>query len=165
MSQTKPLLCLLLLTLLIWVTVHNVSAKAPEKTSLEIQAVQTQTFDTTKPIAFAATLSVFQDLGYIIGSADLETGFITASSPTKTKRGAFQYLSNNQTKVTAFVEGFPNGKTKVRINLVNLREKQYGSGIVGKVDTIVEDPQAYETAFQKIQEAIFLRTPMTTDKE
>lgn len=50
------------------------------KTSLELQAIQAKEFETTKKIAFASVLSVFQDLGYIIGSADFDTGFITAKS-------------------------------------------------------------------------------------
>ena len=56
-------------------------APRPQLTSLEIQSIQSREFETAKPTAFAAVLSVFQDLGYIVESADKETGFITAKSP------------------------------------------------------------------------------------
>lgn len=39
-----------------------------QKTALEIQAIQSRSFETNIDIAFAATLSVFQDLGYIAKS-------------------------------------------------------------------------------------------------
>ena len=55
----------------------------PQKTSLEIQAIQARTFDADKKITFNSVMSVLQDLGYIIGSASFETGFITAVSPNK----------------------------------------------------------------------------------
>ena len=57
--------------------------QGPTKTPLELQSIQAKEFETSKKIAFAATLSVFQDLGYIVESASFETGLITAKSPTK----------------------------------------------------------------------------------
>ena len=39
-------------------------AYKPTKTSLELQAIQSTEFETSYKVAFAATLSVFQDLGY-----------------------------------------------------------------------------------------------------
>ena len=53
--------------------------EAPQtKTSLEIQAYQSKQFDVDKKTAFNSAMSVFQDLGYIVNSANLDTGFITA---------------------------------------------------------------------------------------
>jgi hypothetical protein len=43
------------------------------KTSLELQSIQSREFETTKKIAFASTLSVFQDLGYVIESSVPDT--------------------------------------------------------------------------------------------
>lgn len=77
----------------------------PQLAPLEIQAIQSREFETVKPTAFAAVLSVFQDLGYIVESADKDTGFITAKSPTS---GGFSLLTGqtlqSATKATAFVE-------------------------------------------------------------
>ena len=53
------------------------------KTALELQAIQSKDFQTSKKVAFASTLSVFQDLGYVVNSASIETGLINAKSPTQ----------------------------------------------------------------------------------
>ena len=52
----------------------------PQLTPLEVQSLQKRDLETNKEIAFASVVSVFQDLGYTIVSADKETGFITAES-------------------------------------------------------------------------------------
>jgi hypothetical protein len=46
----------------------------PAPTPLQIQAFQSHEFETQKRVAFGSVLSVFQDLGYIVQSADIETG-------------------------------------------------------------------------------------------
>ena len=46
------------------------------QSQMEIQAYQSHEFETTKRIAFDSTMSVLQDSGFIIESADFETGFI-----------------------------------------------------------------------------------------
>src|SRR6267142_5358085 len=77
---------------------------APQKTSLELQAFQSREFETTKKIAFASVLSVFQDFGYIISSAEIDTGFVTAKSPTQKGFVLFVGSTMKDTKATAFVE-------------------------------------------------------------
>jgi hypothetical protein len=129
--------------------------KAPEKTSLELQAIQSREFDTDKKTAFAAVLSVFQDLGYIIGDADLDTGFITAKSATTGKTG-FWSIKMTNSSATAFVEQLGK-RTKIRLNFVNSQEKSYGYGSKKVTETPLDDPATYEHAFAKIQEAIFIR--------
>jgi hypothetical protein len=58
----------------------------PQMTSLQIQSIQSRTFETSKRVAFDSTITVFQDLGYIINSAEYNTGFITSESPTKASK-------------------------------------------------------------------------------
>jgi len=129
----------------------------PTKTSLELQAFQSKEFETQKKIAFASTMSVFQDLGYSITSSDIETGYISAKSPTQNEVG-FGKMIMKDTKSTAFIEELRPGKTKVRLNFVNTEEWSgaYGSKLVQ--DNPIEDPTIYNNAFTKIQEAIFIRT-------
>lgn len=129
----------------------------PTKTSLELQAFQSKEFDTQKKIAFASTMSVFQDLGYSITSSDMETGYIAAKSPTQNEVG-FGKMIMKDTKSTAFIEELRPGKTKVRLSFVNTEEWSgaYGSKLVQ--DNPIEDPAVYNNAFIKIQEAIFIRT-------
>ena len=129
----------------------------PTKTSLELQAFQTKEYQSDKKIIFSSVLSVFQDLGYNIQSSELETGFISAKSPVQNETGFGKMIMKN-TKATAFKETFPSGKTKVRLNFVNKEEWSGAYGGRLEQDTPVEDPQIYNNAFQKINEAILIRT-------
>jgi hypothetical protein len=129
----------------------------PTKTSLEIQAIQAKQFETSKKVAFASVLSVFQDLGYVINSSEIETGFITAKSPTQSGMTLFNYVMTD-TKATAFIEEMQPGNTKVRLNFVNSEELSGGYGAKQMQETPIEDPAVYNNAFTKIQEAIFIRT-------
>ncbi len=147
---------ILLLAALVATVSGCVSGGASKKSSLELQAFQRKEFDTTKRIAFASTLSVFQDLGYIIKAADLETGLITASSPTKHTAFWGSHMSN--TDASAFIEEFGTGRTFVRVNFVQINESSSGYGMKSKSDKPIQDPNVYETCFQKIQEAIFIRS-------
>ncbi|HEU5071510.1 MAG TPA: hypothetical protein VFV96_13995 [Verrucomicrobiae bacterium] len=133
-----------------------VSGGAPQKNSLELQAFQRKEFSTSKKVAFAATVSVFQDLGYIIKAADFQTGLITASSPTKNVAFFGMHMSN--TEATAFVEEFGADRTFIRLNFVEQREDSSGYGMKSKSDKPIIDPKIYEACFQKIQEAVFIRT-------
>ena len=135
--------------------------KAAE-TPLQLQSFQAHEFETTKTIAFGSILSVFQDLGYIVGSADRETGFITATSPAGTKASFWDAMGGIQTsaqvKATAFVEELRPGFVNVRLNFVDATKK---SGIYGQqrdIDKPILDPKVYEKAFARVGDAIFIRT-------
>lgn len=128
----------------------------PQMTSLQIQAIQSREFETSKKIAFSATMSVLQDLGYIIISASMDTGFITGESPTSSDF----FSGNEKTRVTAFIEEMANGDTRIRLNFVVHSEvsQPNGGGVITR-DTAIYNPQPYQEAFNKLQEQIFIRTP------
>lgn len=134
--------------------------KAPE-TSLQLQSFQAQEFETTKATAFASVLSVFQDLGYIVSSADRETGFITATSPAGTKTSFWDAMGGVQTsgqiKATAFVEEIRPGFASVRLNFVDARHRSSLYGQQNDVDKPILDPKFYQSAFARIGDAIFVR--------
>lgn len=136
---------------------------------LEIQAIQKRDFETTKKIAFGSVVSVLQDLGYIIGNADFETGIITGNSPTaNTTSGAEIFLSalagatasssNSTTKVSAFVEEITPGRISIRLNFVvnSTRSSAYGQTTAS--DAPILDKKVYIEAFNKIENAIFVRS-------
>ena len=129
------------------------AAQAPElkKTSLELLAIQSREFETNKKIAFASVLSVFQDLGYIVNSADLGTGFITAKSPIKNDG----YMT--WTQATAFIEELKKGTIRIRLNFLETSESVSKKGKRDTWDTAIEDPVIYQNAFTRIQEGIFIR--------
>lgn len=131
----------------------------PTKTSMELQSFQKQDFETSKKVAFASVLSVFQDMGYILGNAEFETGLITAKSPTHEDMG-FRWNTMTDTKATAFVEELKPGIATVRLNFVTTIEKSGGYGMKAETEKPIEDPSIYANAFAKIKEAIFIRKAM-----
>lgn len=134
-----------------------VTTKGPQKTSIELQAFQAREFETTKQIAFAATMTVFQDLGYTIGSADVGTGFISAKSPTKQDFVLFVGQRMQAVKATAFIESMGEKRANIRLNFVNSTQTSSGYGMKGGHDLPIEDPSVYQETFVKIQKAIFVR--------
>jgi len=129
----------------------------PTKTSVELQAIQAKDYETTKEIAFASTMSTFQDLGYKVASADLATGFISAEGPTNEKFVIFVGQVMETLKATAFVESMGKGKAKIRLNFVNEMKSSSGYGMEGGNDVPVEEPKFYQDAFAKITKGIYLR--------
>ncbi len=135
----------------------------PTKSSLELQAIQMKEFDTTKNIAFASVLSVFLDLGYHINASDINTGYISAKSPTQNEAG-FGKMIMKDSKATAFIEELKPSKTTIRINFVNTEEWSGGGGRKLVQDTPIEDSTVYNNAFNKIREAIFIRSAVNGGK-
>jgi hypothetical protein len=139
-------------------------ATAPKvaPTSLQLQSFQSKEFETSKVIAFGSVLSVFQDLGYIVSSADKETGFITAASPAGNKTGFWEALggtsSSGQTKATAFVEDIRPGFASIRLNFVEAKHLSSMYGQTTDNDKPILEPKVYEAAFAKIGDAIFIRS-------
>ena len=137
------------------------SKRVPE-TPLQLQSFEAREFETSKTAAFGSVLTVFQDLGYIVASADKETGFITAASPSGTRTNFWEALGGVQTsghtKATAFVEEIRPGFVSVRLDFVNARRRSFFYGQTIDVDKQVLDPKAYEAAFARIGDAIFVRT-------
>jgi len=143
-------------------TLPAIPPKAASRTPLQLQSFEAREFETTKIAAFGSVLTVFQDLGYIVASADRETGFITAASAAGNKTSFWESLggiaTSGQTKATAFIEDMRPGFVSVRLNFVNARRRSFAYGQTNDVDSPVLDPKAYEAAFERIGDAIFVRT-------
>ncbi len=140
---------------------------ATPKSGLQLQAYQAQEFSTTKRIAFSATLSVFQDQGFIIDDGDFETGLITATGPAlETQNTVPDWISiilsgqsmatARHRRATAYVETMPSGAVRVRLNFVFTTQLAPASGSV--VIEPIEEPGTYQATFADIDKAIFLRT-------
>lgn len=131
----------------------------PQMTPLEIQSMQTRSFTASYNNTFASTMSVFQDLGYTVTNADKDTGLISAQSATD-NNVAFQIFTgstlNTQTAATAFIERL-KGKSVVRLNFVQKSKTSSGWGQTDARDTPILDVTIYQNAFERIENAIFLR--------
>lgn len=137
------------------------TVKDPVMSGLELQQLQTREYEASNVTVFASVLTVLQDSGYIVDSADRETGFITAKSPTDSKL-SYNLLwgfgkRNQSTMITAFVEPLGQSYTKVRLNFVAIDDNSSGYGIRSRVDTPIEDAEIYQNVFEKIDETIFIR--------
>ena len=129
-------------------------------TPLEIQSMQSRSYEHSKDIVFPSVMSVFQDLGYSINSADINTGLITAESAAdsnKMKKFWLGIAEVSQTKVNAFIEEI-GSETKVRINFVGTKKESSWYGQDDREDTQILSPEPYQNAFEKIESAIFIRS-------
>jgi hypothetical protein len=135
-----------------------VSTESTPQTSLEIQALQSKEFEAPKPMVFEATLSVLQDAGYIIESADVASGFITGKAPTRSNLDFWKGPMNKGGKVTAII--IPLGETHARVRLNFVASSQRKSVWNPSQDVINEtpvmDPELYQRVFAKIGETIFV---------
>jgi environmental stress-induced protein Ves len=143
-----------------------VSPPKATKTSLELQSIQAKNFEAPHPVVFKSTMSVLQDLGYIVKSASMDTGFITAESPTQQDQSGgavfaqiFAGVRTEQhTAVTASIEGMKEKLTRVRLNFVVRQKRSSAYGQSAADDAPIEDSKIYQNAFDKIGEAVFIRT-------
>lgn len=136
-------------------------AMPPPPTPLQIQSVQTREYEEDKQVVFASVMSVFQDLGYIVNSADLATGFITTEGLATGEIGILEWLLNtsqvSQTRATAFIEEVED-KTRVRLNFVQTWQESRGDGQASRRDRPILEAEVYENAFDRIENAIFVRS-------
>ena len=143
-------------------TIGCMQQQAPALTPLEIQSLQSREFETNKEVVFASVMTVFQDLGYVIQSADKDTGFITANSPTKSTGGFFANAGGSRqqthTKATAFIEQIREGLSKARLNFVRSTQTSTEQGLTSTNEKPLLDGLLYQNAFDRIGEAVFVRT-------
>lgn len=129
-------------------------------TPLEIQSLQTREYEHGKDILFPSVVSVFQDLGYTIKSGDLATGLITAEGTAKSDAASKFWLGVSkvsQTTATAFIEQI--GKiTKIRLSFVTSKQSSGWYGQSDRDDIAILDAEVYQNAFNRIEDAIFIRS-------
>jgi hypothetical protein len=105
-------------------------------------------------------MTVLQDAGYRIGSADRDTGLITGMASTSAHMVYSLWSGFGKSKktpiVSAYIESRGTG-SRVRLNFVMAKVKStiYGSG--AQDEEPILDPVTYQQAFEKINQAIFVR--------
>ena len=133
----------------------------PEPTPLELQTMQTREYAEDKQLVFSSVMSVFQDLGYTPTGADLETGFISAESAAQGGFNLLDLLIDDatvvQTRATAYIERIGDS-TRVRLSFVEIRSTSSVAGQADRRDVQVLDPMVYQNAFERIEQAVFVRS-------
>lgn len=147
------------ISILVLILVGCAGSPKVKQSNLEIQAYQTKEFETQKRTAFDATLSVLQDSGFIIDSADFETGFVTGTGTKNSDFNLFYGNVNRQTKMSAFIEQFSDVISKVRINIIQSAQRKSGWNKFQDVinEEGVRDPEVYNKLFNQIGETIFIK--------
>ena len=137
------------------------SAKQPEVSGLELQQIQARDLETSPQIAFPSVMTVLQDSGYRIQTADKDTGLITAMGSSSQKLTYNLWFGFGQKKkfpiVSAFIESRGSKYTRVRLNFVMSEGKSRNSFTD---ETPITDPAVYRDAFERIEKEIFTRTAM-----
>ena len=136
------------------------NSSAPEMTPLEIQSMQTRSFEYPKDIVFRSVVSVFQDLGYTLQGADLDTGLISAESAAESDSWFQAWTGSSKvehTRASAFVEQIGD-ETRVRLNFVEVEKTSSAWGRDDRNDTPVLEVGIYQNAFERIENAIFVRS-------
>jgi hypothetical protein len=160
-----------ILLIVIFASLAGGCASAPPaaKSGIELQAYQAKEFETTKRAAFSATMSVFQDLGFIIDDGDFDTGLITATGPTsRDEMGMSDLLAqvfagtdtrgSTHRRATAFVEKMPSGLVRIRLNFVDNLAVFPGAVQQSRP---VQDAAFYQATFERIDKAVFVRSATT----
>lgn len=139
--------------------------KTPEMTALQIQAMQSRDVDGSYKTVFASIMSVLQDAGYRIENADRDTGLVTGVGSSKGKLTYNLLTGFGKSKkspiVSAFAEEINANTTRVRLNFVMAKLKSNGYGSQMQDEEPVLDAAVYQDAFEKIDQAIFIRNSIT----
>ncbi|WP_346671563.1 hypothetical protein [Helicobacter pullorum] len=106
---------------------------------LELRSYQIKTYNHNKKTLAKASIAALQDLGFIIDSADLDVGAISAT----------KFAKNSSMQMTITIRQSSNSQTQVRANA------QFGGTAVKQA---VEDPATYSAFFNVLDKAIFFET-------
>lgn len=139
--------------------------KMPEMTPLQIQAMQSRDIEGNYKTVFASLMSVLQDAGYRIENADRDTGLVTGVGSSKGKLTYNLFTGFGKSKkspiVSAFAEEISASTTRVRLNFVMAKIKSNGYGSQPQDEEPVLDAAVYQDAFEKLNQAVFIRNSMT----
>lgn len=167
----------------------------PPLTAAEREEIQTRTFDADFDITFSAVIAILQDNAWDLQNIQKESGVImaytkkrsdtigpaedwrrdqNAKKKTKPKKNDDESIINQWTrweKLTAHVEPWGSGKSRVRVSIVNFgalpavtytypvdslftRKNITVNAQATEAQVVVEDPVAYSKEFTKIEKAV-----------
>lgn len=135
--------------------------KQPKMSGLQLQQIQSHDIEAPQKVAFAAVMTVLQDEGYRIGSADRETGLITGTASTKSKMTWMPFIGFGRSKktpvVSAYIEDRGPTQSRIRLNFVMGKLSNNNSMLGLSDEEPILDPAVYQAAFEKIDQAVFVR--------
>ncbi|MGN6690096.1 MAG: hypothetical protein ACTHJU_04040 [Sphingopyxis sp.] len=135
-----------------------------ELSPLQLQAMQTKDFEASKETVFASVMSVLQDAGYRVENADLATGIITGVGSSKGKMVYSLWSGFGKSKKSPIVSSYIEQlgpMTRVRLNFVMAKVKSTLYGSQPQDEEPIVEAAVYQDAFNKIDQALFIRSSMT----
>lgn len=149
------------------VMVSPALASAKDKhvmSALELQQLQARDIEADKDQTFGAVMSVLQDSGYRIQSAEKNTGLITGVASTTGKMTYSLWTGFGKSKkspiVSAFIESRSPSVTRVRLSFVMGKVKSTVYGSQPQDEEPIYDPAVYQKAFEQINQTVFIRHSM-----
>ena len=134
--------------------------KAPPISGLALQQMQARDYEVGKSVTFPAVMTVLQDSGYRIQSADRDTGLITATASTKSKTTWAPFVGFGKSKktpvVSAFIEDRGSG-SRVRMNFILAKSKKGAYGMGWEDEEPILEQQVYRDAFERVAKEVFTR--------
>lgn len=143
----------------------------PKLSPMQVRQITTRMFECNYENAYRATLTVFQDQGYVVKNTDMDSGLIMATVDRQTSGGsrflqalAFGYVADKGTEVevSCMVNSLSEWSTEVRINI---QEVKYGqssifSGTGKQSSKQIYDHELYQDIFNQIHVEIKRREAM-----
>lgn len=140
---------------------QTVLAQETQLSGMALQQIQSRDFEAPLSVVFPAVMTVLQDAGFRILSADKETGLITAAGSSEGKWTYDFWLGLGKKKetpvISAFIEQGGANLTRTRLNFVMSTGK---SRNFLTDERPITDPTAYREAFEKIEKEVFVRLAM-----
>lgn len=134
--------------------------KRDEISGLALQQIQARDFEAPKSVSFPAVMTVLQDSGYRIASADKDTGLITGSASTNSHTTWVPFVGFGKSKktpvVSAYIEDRGHG-SRVRLSFVMAKTKNGMYGMSSADEEPIYDVVVYQNAFEKIEKEVFVR--------
>ena len=166
---------------------QKVEQKVPKKTSVEIQAIQTRTFETTEKKLFRATLKVLQNNSYKDIISDFNGGLITARLPSvdasdsagtqvgKALGGLIvgavvpfggllmpgKKVGQQDRSVNITLDPIQDNLVEIRVAFQITEKTTQSNSFVSTNETIEDDltdqPEIYQAFFEQIDKELFVR--------
>jgi len=125
----------------------------PQLSSLQRRGFESKDLEGKYEDAFKSTLQVLQDYGYIIKSADYQSGVIQGETGLKKRNDFFGDSLLVNFEITATIEQFGENKVKERLSLIKKSKYMVGE----KPSQIIEDPELFQRIYDDIQKEMFVR--------
>ena len=166
---------------------QKIEQKVPKKTSVEIQAIQTRTFETTEKKLFRATLKVLQNNSYKDIISDFNGGLITAKLPSVDASdsagtqvgkalgglivgavipfgGLFvpgKKVGQQDRSVNITMDPIQDNLVEIRVAFQITEKTTQSNSFVSTNETIEDDltdhPEIYQAFFEQIDKELFVR--------